>query len=625
MSKDLILMIEEFIDNCSSSNLEFLEEVSNFLKENNIVLSEKEIETLILHSKKLNNKLASIIKCNKEVVSRNEIFDITDDYNSRVILETYCNLNELIETNYLEKTTLQRLLTLEEEQKLFERFHNGDNDAKMTLINYNKRLVYFVVNKYTNLGVDTEDLIQDGIEGLLKAIKYYDYKRGFKFSTYAMYWIKQTTLRSVQKYGHLIRIPINQTSRLLEYNEASVKLANILKCNPTTQELADYMNISVEEVRKCEKMSYTIVSLNKEFGDDQDTTLEEIIPDPVNPFAELENSMMREKLIISLRELLNEKSFLVIALRNGFYNNEPKTLEEIGLIFGVSRERIRQLEVKALRLIKRDTATLSALTKIDYKGTPRKSVKGIFKLLDCFSINDVIKAVNSLDLEDKEAIYERFGKNLNKINEVPYNTLAKIYNEILPKLEKSMGFKTVVEDTLILPSNFKSLLELFPDYSEEQIREGIASLNQNQQQVLKNRYGESLVENRPVTAKDKSNISSNILPRLKAYLKQNFNQNKEYNFQIPEEIKLDMKTKMKLLEILNADYFKPIVEIYGISSAIAIAFAYGHISSQFYDFQTIASLLNTTPEHIKIILNNYLNNIDKINMEGKSLQKKRRE
>ena len=188
-----------------------------------------------------------------------------------------------------------------------------------------------------------------------------------------------------------------------------------------------------------------------------------------------------------------------------------------------------------------------------------------------------------------------------------------------------MGFKTVVEDTLILPSNFKSLLELFPDYSEEQIREGIASLNQNQQQVLKNRYGESLVENRPVTVKDKSNISSNILPRLKAYLKQNFNQNKEYNFQIPEEIKLDMKTKMKLLEILNADYFKPIVEIYGISSAIAIAFAYEHISSQFYDFQTIASLLNTTPEHIKIILNNYLNNIDKINMEGKSLQKKRRE
>ena len=188
-----------------------------------------------------------------------------------------------------------------------------------------------------------------------------------------------------------------------------------------------------------------------------------------------------------------------------------------------------------------------------------------------------------------------------------------------------MGFKTVVEDTLILPSNFKSLLELFSDYSEEQIREGIASLNQNQQQVLKNRYGESLVENRPVTVKDKSNISSNILPRLKAYLKQNFNQNKEYNFQIPEEIKLDMKTKMKLLEILNADYFKPIVEIYGISSAIAIAFAYGHISSQFYDFQTIASLLHTTPEHIKIILNNYLNNIDKINMEGKSLQKKRRE
>lgn len=115
MSKDLILMIEEFIDNCSSSNLEFLEEVSNFLKENNIVLSEKEIETLILHSKKLNNKLASIIKCNKEAVSRNEIFDITDDYNSLVILETYCNLNELIETNYLEKTTLQRLLTLEEE------------------------------------------------------------------------------------------------------------------------------------------------------------------------------------------------------------------------------------------------------------------------------------------------------------------------------------------------------------------------------------------------------------------------------------------------------------------------------------------------------------------------------
>lgn len=86
-----------------------------------------------------------------------------------------------------------------------------------------------------------------------------------------------------------------------------------------------------------------------------------------------------------------------------------------------------------------------------------------------------------------------------------------------------------------------------------------------------------------------------------------------------------MRTKIKLLEILNADYFKPIVETYGISSAIAIAIAYGHISSQFYDFQTIASLLNTTPEHVKAIFNNYLNNIDKINMEGKSLQKKRRE
>ena len=495
----------------------------------------------------------------------------------------------------------------------------------MTLINYNKRLMYFVVKKYTNLGVDTEDLIQEGIEGLLKAIKYYDYKRGFKFSTYAMYWIKQTTLRSVQKYGHLIRIPINQTSRLLEYNEASVKLANILKCNPTTQELADYMNISVEEVRKREKFSYTIVSLDKSISEDQDTTLKEIIPDPVNPFAELENSMMREKLIISLRDLLNEKSFLVIALRNGFYDNEPKTLEEIATIFGVSRERIRQLEIKALKLIKKDATTLSVLTKIDYKVIPRKSVKSIFNLLDSFSVNDVINAVNSLALEDKEAIYKRFGKNLNKINEIPYNILSKIYNKILPKLEKSMGFKTIAEDTLIIPSNFKSLLELFPNYSEEQIRRGIAFLNQKQQQVLKNRYGESLVENRPVTVKDKSNISSNILPRLKAYLKENLVQNKEYKIQIPEGIKLGKKTKMKLLEVLNADYLKPIVETYGISSAIAIAFSYGHISSQFYDFQTIASLLNTTPEHVKAILNNYLNNIDKINMEGKSLQKKRRE
>ena len=626
MSNDLMSIVEEFIDNCSSNNLKLLEKVSTFLKEKNIVLSEQEIEILIMHSEKLAKNLNSIIRHNREAIDKNEIFNITNDYNSLIILESYCNLKGLTNDNCLEKTTCQKLLTLKEEQNLFARFHSGDNEAKITLINYNKRLVHFVANKYINLGVEIDDLVQEGMEGLLKAINYYDYKRGFKFSTYAMYWIKQTILKSIQSYGRLIKVPVSQANKLIEYNKAKFKLGNTLGYNPSRQELASYMNVSVEEIKKYEKLSYNVISLDKNFSeDDEESTLKDVIADPINHFAELEKEMIHEKIIVSLRDLLSEKSFLVVALRNGFDDENPKTLEEVGVIFGVSRERIRQIEIKALHLIKKDATIMSALTKMDYKGKPRKSTKNIFQLLNGFSVNAIVKAVNSLNIEEQKIIHDRFGKNLNETNEVSDNILITIYNTILPKLERIMGFKLIKEDTLILPNKFKSLPELFSNYSEEQIREGIASLNIRQQQLLKNRYGESLTENRPITFKDKNTIYSNIIPKIKAYLKEKYEKKGEYKFKIPKEIILTKQVESKLLEVINADYFEPIIEKYDIYSAIVIAFSYGHISNQFLDFKTIASLLDTTPEHIKAILSNYLNNIDKISIEGKVLQKKRRD
>lgn len=625
MSNDLMSTIGKFIDNCPSNNLKLLEKISTFLKEKSIVLREQEIEILIMHSEKLARNLDLIIKHNKEAIEKNEIFNITNDYNSLIILESYCNLKGLTNDNCLEKTTSQKLLTLEEEQNLFARFHNGDNEAKITLINYNKRLIYFVAKKYINLGVEMDDLVQEGMEGLLKAINYYDYKRGFKFSTYAMYWIKQTILKSIQSYSRLIKVPIGQANKLLEYNKANFKLGNTLGYNPSRQELADYMNVSIEEIKKYEKLSYSIISLDKNFGEDEGLTLKDVIADPVNPFMELEEKMIHEKIIVSLRDLLSEKSFLVVALRNGLYNENPKTLEEVGAIFGVSRERIRQIEIKALHLIKKDATIISALTKTDYKGKPQKSTKSIFQLLNGFSVNAIVKAINSLDIEEQKIIHDRFGKNLDETNEVSDNVLITIYNVILPKLERIMGFKLIKEDTLILPSKFKSLPELFSNYSEEQIREGIAALNIRQQQLLKNRYGESLTENRPITLKDKNTIYSNIIPKIKAYLKKKYEKKEEHKFKIPEEIILTKQVESKLLEVINTDYFEPIIEKYDIYSAIVIAFSYGHLGNQFLDFKTIASLLNTTPEHIKAILNIYLNNIDKINIEGKALQKKRRD
>ena len=254
---------------------------------------------------------------------------------------------------YLKDVRHIPLLTAEEEVDLALKIRKGDRLARETMIKSNLRLVISIAKRYMNLGVPLSDLIEEGNIGLMKGVAKFDPDRGFRFSTYAAWWIKQGISRAIIDQGKMIRVPVYMNEEILRYKKTVESLIHKLKRKPTFGEIAKRMQLPVEKVRDLEKAIAKMSSLDAPIGEDGDGQVKDIIEDEsmASPDEELETFFNKER-AASFLETLSERERKILDMRFGLTDGSAHTLAEIARVLGVSRERVRQVEAATIKKIR---------------------------------------------------------------------------------------------------------------------------------------------------------------------------------------------------------------------------------------------------------------------------------
>lgn len=254
---------------------------------------------------------------------------------------------------YLKEIGRVPLLTAEEEIQLAKRMENGDEEAKQRLCEANLRLVVSIAKRYVGRGMLFLDLIQEGNLGLIKAVDKFNWRKGFKFSTYATWWIRQAITRSIADQARTIRIPVHMVETINKLMRIQRQLIQEYGREPTPEEIAKEMEITEEKVREIIKIAQEPVSLETPIGEEEDSHLGDFIPDEDVPApAEAAAFSMLKEQLVEVLDTLTDREQKVLELRFGLEDGRPRTLEEVGKRFDVTRERIRQIEAKALRKLR---------------------------------------------------------------------------------------------------------------------------------------------------------------------------------------------------------------------------------------------------------------------------------
>ena len=254
---------------------------------------------------------------------------------------------------YLKEIGKVPLLSAEEEIELAKRMELGDQEAKKRLAEANLRLVVSIAKRYVGRGMLFLDLIQEGNLGLIKAVEKFDYRKGYKFSTYATWWIRQAITRAIADQARTIRIPVHMVETINKLIRVSRQLLQELGREPTPEEIAKEMDMPVERVREILKISQEPVSLETPIGEEEDSHLGDFIPDEDAPApSEAASFVLLKEQLGAVLETLSEREAKVLRLRFGLDDGRARTLEEVGKEFDVTRERIRQIEAKALRKLR---------------------------------------------------------------------------------------------------------------------------------------------------------------------------------------------------------------------------------------------------------------------------------
>ena len=254
---------------------------------------------------------------------------------------------------YLKEIGRVPLLTAEEEQVLAMRIADGDQQAKQRLAEANLRLVVSIAKRYVGRGMQFLDLIQEGNLGLIKAVDKFDYTKGFKFSTYATWWIRQAITRAIADQARTIRIPVHMVETINKAKKTNSQLLHKNGRDPTAEEIADELQMPVEKVREILRVAQEPVSLETPIGEEEDSHLGDFIPDDdaLAP-ADAASMLLLKEQLGEVLKTLTAREEKVLSLRFGLEDGHPRTLEEVGKEFNVTRERIRQIEAKALRKLR---------------------------------------------------------------------------------------------------------------------------------------------------------------------------------------------------------------------------------------------------------------------------------
>ncbi len=319
-----------------------------------------ELKGLELDSDTLDDLYNALIENGIEVVSEDDMGGDEDDGSGddlELILKDSTIAKELTINDpvrmYLKEIGKISLLSLEEETKLSERIAGGDKEAERILAESNLRLVVSIAKRYVGRGMLFLDLIQEGNIGLMKAVEKFDANKGYKFSTYATWWIRQAITRAIADQARTIRVPVHMVETINKLTRYQRQLTNELSREPTEEELSKKMGLSVEKIREVLKISQDPVSLETPIGEEDDSHLGDFLKDTLtlSPEDYTVHEMLKDE-ISDVLLTLTEREEQVLRLRFGLDDGSCKTLEEVGQMFGVTRERIRQIEAKALRKLR---------------------------------------------------------------------------------------------------------------------------------------------------------------------------------------------------------------------------------------------------------------------------------
>ena len=257
---------------------------------------------------------------------------------------------------YLKEIGKVELLSSDEETELAQRMGQGDQAAKKRLAEANLRLVVSIAKRYVGRGMLFLDLIQEGNLGLIKAVEKFDYRKGYKFSTYATWWIRQAITRAIADQARTIRIPVHMVETINKLIRVSRHLLQELGREPTAEEISKEMNMSLDKVREIMKIAQEPVSLETPIGEEEDSHLGDFIPDDEAPApSEAASFLLLKEQLVDVLNTLTSREEKVLRLRFGLDDGRARTLEEVGKEFNVTRERIRQIEAKALRKLRHPT------------------------------------------------------------------------------------------------------------------------------------------------------------------------------------------------------------------------------------------------------------------------------
>ena len=596
IDKMSLLNINKFINTNQINNLEvnecinFVNNLEEFCKNSDYEINIDLLLKLLNDNKNFENVIENIFDAYYVKIISDKI---TKTFGNSLLADSilaYCMKNNvnIRQTNYdyseniiddalkLYLTEIYKfpLLEKEEEVALFKKIEKGSKTAWDTLINCNLRLVVSIAIKYSSNKIPLLDKIQEGNIGLMKAVEKFDYRKGYKFSTYATWWIRQSILRSLVEKGEMIRLPVGLVDQINSMNKSLCQLSYELNRNPNEDELAAKMKVSVKKLRELKKLRKNMLSLDMTVHDDNDTSLSAFIKDGSNisPEEYAINESINEQLYKALN-ILSERQLDVIRLRFGLEDGACYTLASIAKKYNISRERVRQIEKSALLKLKKQLGEAINYNE-EGENINMKKRKTIYEYFNNVTEEEIKQAISKLSEKDQQLFEKRFGMNWNvPISvELSREETNRFFNSLLPSLKAYFGKLNKIQEPEKVDVSDKDKV-IIESVIQKEVEPSNLEMHINE------------------TVKSKTDDTSDIT-------------------------KEDYR---KLLELLSLPAFKNAMSDLNTKEVVIISLKLGYVDNKFFSTDAIANFLNIEKSEVieitkkvlliyKDIINTYLDN-----------------